>query len=305
MPLSFLGSRKDRDGNRSHDHGRSDKHARSAQSELEKRALRMLIAFALAVPLLGQSMPPGGVPISSDGVILPALSQAIFRALNTTPVSPAKAFVHQTAFTTDITGSTFGTVTTPALSTTTGHALFVGICSYDSGGTISFSATDTAGNTYHPATLLHAQSNFCQVFWSFGITGNASNVVTFTCGTTQCSYYGVWQGEASGSFSAKDVDTNANSAGTSATAFTGLAFSTAAANEVIITFTLNASGAGTVSGAWTAGSNFTNLAYDTVNGSGAVEWWIPTTTVTESSGTTYLTHPAPSTQFTTVAASFQ
>lgn len=156
------------------------------------------------------------------------------------------------ATTSNLTGTSITSLSTPSFNATTGNLIIVGFRSSD-GATVS----DTAGNTYTRVVNAFGVTNVgtLSFFYAKNITGNANNVVTVSFNSG--GYQEVCVAQYSGCDKNNPLDvggsTNTTS-GSSSSSITSPSFSTTTANQLIICFA-TVSNNTTVS--FTAGSGYT------------------------------------------------
>lgn len=147
----------------------------------------------------------------------------------------------------------------PATSLTAGNLIVVGLRA-TRGSSIISSISDTAGNTYSQAgagTQDAGGGTQLELWYAKNVSGNASNIVTVTLAASIQFIAGV-TGQYSGIDTSSPLDTSAVGSANPSFSVTSASFTTAQADELIVSFSQVAATGGT----WTAGSGYTGRGSD-------------------------------------------
>lgn len=187
----------------------------------------------------------------------------------------------------DNTGPTTAIVC-PAFVATTGNTIVVFV---KSANNFTVGVSDTAGNTYSLVSSNHLQNPQEDEFRAKNVTGNASNVVTVTFGTTDSStfayvlqYSGLNTTEPNDLMVADDY----RDYGNEGTDHTSDRFTTSQAAELVLMFTTARNGVTTP--VFTVGSGFTLVVGNLTPGSGDNELGAVQEMFTSSILTNYTAH---------------
>lgn len=165
------------------------------------------------------------------------------------PQSCAAAYVNGTNFS----SSSGDPVNFPAFAATTGNAVAL-IVRHGTAGFNITSVDDTAGNSYtQAATRSDTGFQVAEIWYCLNITGHATNVVSIHGGSSLSFVWGALA-QYSSVVTTSGLDANVNGYSAVASSITSPSFSTAQADEVIITATNVQTGNPT---AWTPPTGYT------------------------------------------------
>ncbi len=145
-----------------------------------------------------------------------------------TPALAPKAVVN-TARGTDLSGSSYSSISTGSISHTSGNLIVVACRSY---GVATTTVTDVAGNTYTALTRREDGSEAFQWFYAKNITGSASNVVSCNFSTAS-SYVAVIAFQVSGASTTSPLQSETGALHSASTTWTSPTFSTTGAYSIV------------------------------------------------------------------------